>query len=154
MSKRIRLFEEDEDFLAAQHCKGNLRKTTPQLVARIVYIPLLCGRKFHGTLMKFDMLRRERRMLKDNGGYLNLIPTWLPSNSSAYQAKSVPGWWPSTTTACPNLESILLQRLIQSKHIDADFTDLTVPEAFISVGSTSKVNSNIIWIKDLVWKQR
>lgn len=61
MSKRIRLFEEDEDFLVAQHCKGNLRKTTPQLVARIVYIPLLCGRKFHGTLMKFDMLRRERR---------------------------------------------------------------------------------------------
>ena len=88
MSKRIRLFEEDEDFLVAQHCKGNLRKTTPQLVARIVYIPLLCGRKFHGTLMKFDMLRRERRMLKDNGGYLNLIPTWLPSNSSAYQNQS------------------------------------------------------------------
>lgn len=91
MSKRIRLFEEDEDFLVAQHCKGNLRKTTPQLVARIVYIPLLCGRKFHGTLMKFDMVRRDRRMLKDNGGYLNLIPAWLPSNSSAYQAKSVPG---------------------------------------------------------------
>ena len=91
MSKRIRLFEEDEDFLVAQHCKGNLRKTTPQLVARIVYIPLLCGRKFHGTLMKFDMLRRERRMLKDNGGYLNLIPTCFPSTSSAYQAKSVPG---------------------------------------------------------------
>ena len=92
MSKRIRLIEEDEDFLVAQHCKGNLRKTIPQLVVRIVYIPLLCGRKFHGTLMKFDMLRRERRMLKDNGGCLNLIPTWLPSNSRAYnQAKSVPG---------------------------------------------------------------
>lgn len=52
------------------------------------------------------------------------------------------------------MESILLQRLIQSKQIDADFTDLTVSEAFISVGNTSKVNSNIVWIKDLVWKQR
>ena len=91
MSKRIRLYEEGEDFLVALHCKGNLRKTTPQLVAGIVYILLLCGRKFHGTLMKFDMPRPERRKLKDNGGCLNLIPTWLPSNSSAYQAKSVPG---------------------------------------------------------------
>ena len=30
------------------------------------------------------------------------------------------------------------------RQIDADFTDLTVPEAFISVGNTSKLNSNII----------
>ena len=30
------------------------------------------------------------------------------------------------------------------RQIDADFTDLTVPEAFISVGNTSKVNSSII----------
>ena len=98
--------------------------------------------------MKFDLLRPERRKLKDNGGCLSVIPTWLPSNSSAYQAKSVPGWWPSTTTACPNLESSLLHFKIDTveRQNDADFTDLTVSKAFISVGNASKVNSNIAWI--------
>ena len=44
----------------------------------------------------------------------------------------------------PTWRVFLLQRLIQSKQIDADFTDLTVSEAFISVGNTSKVNSSIV----------